>query len=481
MFITKMKKNLIYIGLFVGFNMLILSCKDIAETDIIPKQFLDGYNLDFIDYAALPKNSEPEIQKYFTGSDPAKDYLPQWLMKNIFQVVEDSWVTISYDYNLGNRPTYLQKYDNGLFLVEYKDYMNVWGIPYVNSLSPSKSPSIEIPKILKSKVLNSTEGDKMVVEYNYSGQEPYTITNNNIYYVNEDFSSSNSNINNLLDWENTSRNATRTWALRTYSSTYFTAMATANGIVDPNITSLDSWLISKELDLTQAVDPKFSFDLGMGFYSNESFFSVYVTSSYELGEKLNLSEWDDISGLFNLPHSTTDTGYGPLIKYGEVSLKNYVGKKIRLGFRYTGKINSKLNRSTSYELDNIVVHEIANQTFISSSKTYYDAYEYTGGKWTSLSGNKYVLQPEDYSYLNVKAIGKDKAAVLIPNILKRKSDLSTTEKIVVIYKSSINNSYSDEFEFIDGVWTQVSPKEIIKKKDEYRYNNNSWSYIKTID
>lgn len=464
----------------IAFAVLLLSCKD-DDTVGFERTFLNNHTVRFLDYSNLPEGSLPRADKFFSEDQPAKLYLPEWLADMFFMASDNSTVIVSYDYFNSERPAYLNQLNPAVLELDYRDYKTIWGLPYVNSLTPLKNPATELPAILQQKIANPKEGDKQLVEYVYSDYEPYTVSNSPIFYVNEDFSKANADINNLAGWENISRNISRTWKLRSFG-TYSTAMATANGSAEPRYTKLDSWLITKELDLTQAVDPKFSFDMGMGYYSNKNFFSVLVSSEFESGTLIDLAEWEDISGRLNIPQSTTVTTYGPLIKYGEISLSDYVGKKIRIGFRYTGEVNLELNRSTTYELDNILVHEIADQTLIKSTRNVAEVYLYSGGNWKPVAEAVYALQQEDYTYLNLKYIERDEAAILIPNVLKRKTGLSTTENVVVVYKSGITGkAYADEFAYIDGNWVQTLPPTVVEKQDVYIFQDKKWLFREPLD
>lgn len=470
----------IKVSVITVFAFLFLSCID-EEVIGIEKILIRNQSILFIDYSSLPAGSLPSVKKYFNEEHPAKMYLPDWLSSVYFMAEDSSSLVVKYAYYNPGRPAYLDQFNSRTITLDYLDYKAIWGLPYVNSLCPSKDPELNIPSILKQKNPTAKEGDKQLVEYMYSDKEPYTVKNVPIYYLKEDFSNANADINNLTGWENISRNITRTWKLRLFGSNA-RAMATANGVSQPRYTKLDSWLITKEMDLTQAVNPIFSFEMGMGYYSNQNFFSVYVSSEYKTDKVIDLNEWEDISHRLNLPQNSPSTGYGPLEKYGEIDLKDYVGKKIRIGFRYTGQVDLQLNRSTTYELDNILVHETADQTLIQSTRPVAEIYAFSDGNWKPETGSVYVLQPEDYTTLNVNYIEKHKAATLIPAVLKLKNGLSTTDNIIVVYKTGIAGLvYADEFRYIAGLWVQVSPIDVIERQDVYIFSEKSWKYQNTLN
>ena len=474
----KYLKNYFYIFCILT---LLFSC-DNQQTDelMIEKRKLQDQNITFLEYSKLPKNSAPNLNKYFDETNNAKDYLPDWLSSKLYQIEDQSSVVVSYKYKQ-DRTGDLDNYRKPIITLRSEDYMQLWGgIPFVNTFTPSVSPMTKIPELLSS-LSETSEGAVQLVEYNYSKDNAYIKPQNKIFYLNEDFNSANGSLSNL-EWDNRTRNSTRRWIMRTYNNDS-RALATANGVTEPEKTQLDTWLISHEIDLTQAIDPKLTFDLSLGYFSGDLFFSVYLTlaEDYDMNSWINPAKWVDISEHFDLP-TTGPSGYGSLLNRGEFSLKEYAGKKIRVGFRYTGKVNLESNISTTYELDNVKIQEVADQLVVSSSQKKYSLFKYENGKWEMDNGDKlYVLQPEDYNYLNVQYIDDEKASLLIPKILAKK--IKTLEgNIKVVYKNTPQSSYADEFSFLNGSWTQISPLFVITKEDRYIYNEseNNWNYKETI-
>ncbi len=457
-----------FLLIFTGFY----SCddKNEAETGLIPT--MESFNLTFIDYASLPMESQPAKNRYFSTEYPAKNFLPVWLQSKIINVLDGSTATVSYDFKVGDRPELLQKLGQELTHLTTEDYKKVWGLPFVNALTPVKSPSVEIPKLLKEKYPSAAEGEYRVVEYYYSEEEPTTVPNTNIVYLQEGFTYASSLIDNL-GWYNISTNSQRKWGLRTYTGVV-RAMATANGLAPTS--QLDSWLISPEMDFSQAVDPQFTFSLAAGYYTHHCI-SVMVSTDYIGGNNPLLNNWDDVTDDFQIPREGSE-GYGKLESVGTISMVKYAGKTVHVAFRFTGKVNPELNRCTAYELDDVIVSERADLTTVPSKVKTYSVFVYQGGTWVEADTNViYALQSEDYTEINTQNIDVYKAGQILPPLLR--SVFGNTEngkKIVIVYKTSGNNVFADEFTLNERVWQQTSPLPLEIKEDKYVYEGNKWIY-----
>lgn len=477
-----LSKILTVLAIFTIFSF----CRDIDNNeDLIKERVLNEYPIVYLDYASLPQDSDPYRFKCFSESDLAKNFLPEWLKKKYFNVADNSSVIVSYNYKQ-HRDIDLKHFETSIYSLDFKDYKKIWGgIPYVNTLSPTKLPEVEIPQILKDQVdLHPQDNEMLYVEYTYSSSEPYMVYGSDVYYINEDFSTSNSTFTNI-DWDIRSLNGTRNWNLRTFGLTYMSAMATANGIVDANFKNMDAWLITTEIDLTQAVEPKFSFDLSIGTFSNQVCMGIFVCNAvdYSIETPIDINKWTDISVLFELPSTGVLTGYGQLQKYGEVNLKDYAGQKVRIAFRYTGSLDPMLKTSTTYEVDNVRIHEITDRLVTTSIKNTSGLFQYTNGMWSKVADNDlYVLQSEDYEYLNVKVIDTNSAALLIPKVLS-KVGLNTTNNVRVVYKNTTKTVYADVFANENGSWKQISLINTRIQQDKYSYNKlqNIWSFIETFN
>src|SRR5690606_19807135 len=138
-----MKSNLyIVLALFTG---TIYSCNDKVDVleDLTPVR--SDNNIVFVEYGLLPSNTPPERMKYFSSEFPARDFLPDWLAGKIVNAAAGSTAKVSYDFKSMDRPEELQKLEQDITELDTEDYKSVWGIPFVNALTPAKSPAVELP------------------------------------------------------------------------------------------------------------------------------------------------------------------------------------------------------------------------------------------------------------------------------------------------------------------------------------------------
>jgi len=465
-----MRSNIyIILALFTG---IIYSCKDKADLfeDLTPIR--SDKNIVFVEYGLLPANTPPERMKYFSPEFPARDFLPDWLAGKIVNAAAGSTARVSYDFKSVDRPEDLQKLEQDITELGTEDYKSVWGMPFVNALTPAKSPAAELPVLLKAKYPAAVEGDFRIVGYDYSSTEPITTTNTEINYLQEGFSTANAAIDNV-GWYNLSTTTGRRWYLRSFSG-LVRAIMTANGIWNPDL-KMDAWLISKEMDLSQAVDPKFTFDIAVGYFTNH-FIKVLISSDYEGGDPRQ-STWDDVTGRFNIPREGPES-YGTLNSAGEIGLGAYAGKKVHIAFRYEGQLDLEINRSTVYELDNVLVREVGNHTTVQSANRRYDLYRYEGGSWTLADPNSiYVLQGSDYTALNVQNIDMGSAEkVLVPFLRSKFAGATEGMQKTIVYKTGNLRVSADEFTFDGRTWKQSSPKALEVRTDKYVYDGNKWNY-----
>ena len=144
----KYLKNYFYIFCILT---LLFSC-DNQQTDelMIEKRKLQDQNITFLEYSKLPKNSAPNLNKYFDETNNAKDYLPDWLSSKLYQIEDQSSVVVSYKYKQ-DRTGDLDNFSKPIITLRSEDYMQLWGgIPFVNTFTPSVSPMTKIPELLSS-------------------------------------------------------------------------------------------------------------------------------------------------------------------------------------------------------------------------------------------------------------------------------------------------------------------------------------------
>ena len=110
-----------------------------------------------------------------------------------------------------------------------------------------------------------------------------------------------------------------------------------NGLGSAN----EDWLISKEISLEGYTSGYFTFDTWRN-YTGTTPLSVFVTTDYTGNPGTTV--WT--------PYTPTLAQGGTFTKSGEQSLNNFMGKKIRIAFKYT---NPSSSAAYAYEIDNVIV------------------------------------------------------------------------------------------------------------------------------
>lgn len=469
---TNIMKKLIYI--ITSFVLLTpIACNEDKEEATLYKKNIE---LSFIEYAALPKGSYPATNKCFTQKDPARNYLPAWLSNLGTNIGDGSSAIISYDYKDAERPERLVKLEIPADKFNDEDYKEIWGNPFVETLTPSKDPNSQIPLWLAKKYPSAKSGDYKLVEYFYSDEEPSLKTNTTVTYLLETFDNIGESSFSDLGWLNLTANSTRAWISRVASG-ISRAMYTPNG--QPAGTKSDAWLISKELDFSSAVSPKFSFDIAAGYYTKHCI-SILISDSYQEGNNPTYSQWTDITDSFNIPRSGP-AGYGVLQTAGELALLKYAGKKIRIAFRYTGLVDPELELGTTYEIDNIIISEVTDIFSVSHKEKQRKLFIFNGTNWEEVSENEiYVLQDSDYKNLQLQSIDAQYTENILVSFLKINfSGKENGSKITLMYNTGIDKLSANEFSFKDGKWQLSSLPSIIIKKDKYIYEANAkqWNFV----
>lgn len=141
---------------------------------------------------------------------------------------------------------------------------------------------------------------------------------------------------NLKNWEIINISGTEVWTTTNFGnpkpSAYF----------DGNRKENEDWLVSKEISLVDFKEAFFSFETDGRYYGKP--LEVYITTDY----KEHSTHWEKVdSAIFD----TDMAQFSGFVSSGKLSLNNYLGKKIRIAFKYT----SSLGVSTRWELDNFSV------------------------------------------------------------------------------------------------------------------------------
>ena len=389
----------------------------------------------------------------FTDAAPASALVP-YALKNQFKAADKgSSALVTYQYR-ADRPAYLVQLSTGAYVLARADYQAVWGADFVESLTPSKAPSAQIPGILAARFPAAVAGDYKNVEYTYSNQEP-EMDVAEVFYLNTNFEGISSGTNvavALPGWINKDILGAVYWQCRAFSGNQYAQVTSNNSNAENEV-----WLITPQVDLSQAAEPDFSFDMTTGYY-NASCLSLQISEDFDGTEAgIDSATWTDVTDQFTLPVGPSG-GYGTLGSVGSIKLTTYAGKKIYIAFKYTGDGRGNV-ATTTIQIDNVKVSERKVTMTVGGTGIQRGVYQFTSGQWRSAGSNIIMLQPADYSTMG---IGTYMTTANAPNYLPQYLALRfpyAQEGTVytMVYKTSSSNYYNaDEYVLEDGKWAPVS-------------------------
>ena len=106
----------------------------------------------------------------------------------------------------------------------------------------------------------------------------------------------------------------------------------------------ESWLISPEVDLSNATNATLTFEYVARYFTNlPENITLWITES-------NVENWQQLT----IPNHVLQNDWKPFVKSGDIDLNAYKGKKVKIGFKY--KCTEKAG---TYELMNISIEDRA--------------------------------------------------------------------------------------------------------------------------
>ncbi|MBP7369652.1 MAG: choice-of-anchor J domain-containing protein, partial [Paludibacteraceae bacterium] len=265
--------------------------------------------------------------KIFSVSAPASTLVPYVLKSKFYGATSGSAAKVTYQYKTGSYQYYL---------LTQADYKTIWQQDFIYALTPSKSPQSVLPGFLSQKFPAAKEGDIKILEYSFSSADPVT-SEVPLQYFKEDFESYEAGSGKTIPASagnffilNKDFLGTRTWECRIFSNNKY-AQVTSNASNTEN----QVWLITKQIDLTDANVPSLTFDVNVGYY-NADCLSILISENFDGTEAgVASASWTDVTSSFTLPQTPT-SGYGTLASAGTLELSAFKGKKINVAFKYTG-------------------------------------------------------------------------------------------------------------------------------------------------
>lgn len=413
---------------------------------------------------------------YFTETVPAADYvkllLPEMFLYN--DLGSKAFIT----HRLGeDKPAFLSDLRT-VNILNTADYQLAWEseTAYVSAFTPTVTASANMSAILKAKFPTATADQYKFVEYNYSAEDA-TSQSTEVEYKAEDFETQTA-YEVISGWLVKDVIGSLNWVARSYSGNlYAQASAFNSGSIN------QSWMISSEIDLTNAIAPQFTFDVAVGYY-NATCLSVWVSEDFDGTEAdITTATWVQLND-FTFPEQAS--GYSPMTNAGVADFTAYAGKKIYVAFRYDGDGRSALDRgddpakTTTYQIDNIKVSEVKVALTVPSTEKQYAAYKYNGSAWVAADNSFVALQPADYASIGLSYISSANAPIYLPNFLRSKFPYALEGDVKnLVYKSGSNPAYSAaaQYTLTNGVWE--ANDFIINEVAQFSLKSTGWEFIDT--
>jgi hypothetical protein len=416
----------------------------------------------------------------------AGDFVPP-IIANAFPALKGaSTVQVTFNYS-ENLPEYLSILAGaGTYTLKAADYASVWGEDAgVAYLTPAKSPKDNIPAILKTALPEAVSGDVLIAAYKYSDLEPNLTTEEDgpveVFgetfddkgYANKDKWEGNG-------WTQVITQGTKQWEVRSYNNNFYGQMS-ANGGADE---ISESYVISPEIDLSSTTDNVLSFSATVGYW-NYNCLSVLVTEDPAALTTPATVVWNDVTAGFALPEEPA-SGYGTSPSVGEVSLKQYDGKKIYIAFKYYGEKGTGNTWTSTYQIDNIYVgtsaatdsETLAASSIITTPVDQKAIYTYNGSAWSEYP-DAIVLSPADYTAMgsNYGNLEPDQATELLPQFLAHNVEYSSEgDKVAVVYVryEGSATTVADEYVYTGGVWTLANVPVVMTEQAKYEADRGWW-------
>ncbi len=240
----------------------------------------------------------------------------------------------------------------------------------------------------------------------------------------------------------------------------------------------ESWLVSTEIDLSNAKNPLLSFDNILNHlkgHNRADYIDVKVSSNYV--DDVKTADWTSLEGINWANGDSWDE-----VNSGDIDLSAYAGSKIRLAFVYT----STEECAPTLEVYNIYVKETVDgyyaETYIykeipesevetpvktfamtrasvepNASAVYrYNASSQSWSKYSTDAADIAVLQPADYAQMGYSYVSKP--AETLPVYLQRTYPYAKTDDVVaVVYNSNSEGEIAaTEFTYDGSAWTQTT-------------------------
>lgn len=434
-----------------------------------------NYTLTDADYEAMDANVK--ANKYFTSTDEADNNIPRWLADKYFTA--DQGFSANITYRMKTVYPYYQNIAYGLLTEE--DYAVIYGEGYNNATFLNASNVSRMYRILREKYTDSQIGDLVMVDYQYSENGQPSRGETIAYWDFEDLEiGDNNNIESLDGGWYISASGNK-WQAREYSNNKY-LQYTANNAEG----AAEGWLVTPGIAVP-ATGQNLAWDVCVGYW-NADCLKVLISTNF--AGDVDTATWTDVTDQFNIPQEPA-SGYGTFASAGAMSLDSYAGQTIYVAYHYEGNGSSDNRRTTTYQIDNIMVaNEIAQPV---ESETRYALYEYRSNGWYEFNNSTKAIVFPYYEYEQMGDAGEylsfsssTKAEDYIPNFLQKVGPEYPVngDTCTVIYRyyagSGKYEAHADQYIYNDTANVWKYSDNIYQETRPYAFNGSEWVYSPSV-
>ena len=401
------------------------------------------------------------------------EFLPAFIANKWYYKDELTEIVIKYNTER-DRPQYIKDLDaTREYILSADDYEAVWGDTGVEYLTPKKPLKGIVNNILMREFPDAEKNAIALVNFNYSVNEPGNTGGEDPILFSEDFEGDTPWFEQLIKGE-------KKWEKKNFNANNYMSFS-SNKSGEKN----ETYLVSPSIAIKEGA--QLSFDITIGFFNGKTL-SVLISDNFD-GKDVTKAKWNDITSSFTIPEEPV-SGYGKFVNAGVCDLKDYVGKKVFIAFRYIGDGSAGATPTTTIQLDNILVTTEKATTRVISRASESDGiqrlahvYKLGGTDWY-LNDKTLGLSRDDYDQMGIKEFDdKTDPNQYLPKFLSIKLPFAKDGQTqTVLYKfkdtfvgadyefSAETNEWtfipyhaeeSKQFVFLDGKWVFNPSKNII--------------------
>ena len=424
------------------------------------------------DSAAL---SYLKSDKYFSENLSSAKYIPAFLSNKYYTADAGSSAKITFNYKEGASALHKPYYGMEYLKLAAGDYKAVHGEGYYANYLNSSTTS-KLYKALNAKYKEAKEGDVVFAEYNYNQDAKPEKMEDPVYTFDFESLKENTDVTSAFNGWFVESKGEKVWQAKIYDDNKYIQFS-ANGAKGEE----EAWLVTPTIKIEKK-SINLAFEVKVGYYNGDCL-SVLISEDFD-GKNLATAQWDDVTDAFAIPKEPAK-GYGDnFVSAGKYLLDAYEGKDIRIAFRYTGNGDKADLRTTTYQIDNLVVGKDIPKLI--STVPQYAVWCYGEKGWNALDDeNVLVLTPEDYAAMGAPAKNMNfSSSILADNYLP--SYLAKTvaypvdeDAKVVIYRyydGKQTSARSDEYIYSSQSARWVVNNHIVTKTEQYVLSDAKWNF-----